>query len=265
MPWKITLFADECDPTFEKQANFIRQHGLDGLDLRSANGRNVLDLTEADLFEIERSRLAVQSIGSPVNKMELDWSKHAAELAKLRRALDIAKRLDVERVRIFSPVSASWKDIQDWMAPMVEMGESEGVVLLHENDARYYGAYPDGSKRLLDRFGSPLFKAAFDFANTVLIGFRPLADWFPWLIPHLDTLHIKDAIEVEQRVVPAGEGEGEIEEVLSVLKERRWEGTLSLEPHLEVAGPFGGFSGEDRCTFALRALTSILERVENQK
>ena len=261
MPWKITLFADECDPSFARQAAFIQTRGIEGLDLRTCNGRNVIDFTEEDLYEIERSRIPVQCIGSPVNKLELEWTKHAAEMAKLVRSIEIAKRLDVERVRIFSPVSASWQDVQQWMAPMVELGESEGIVLLHENDARFYGAYPDGSHRLFDRFGSPLFRAAFDFSNTVLIGFRPMADWFPWLLPHLDTLHIKDAIEAEQRVVPAGEGDGQIEEVLMFLKGKHWDGTLSLEPHLEMAGPFGGFSGEERCAVAHEALLEILERV----
>lgn len=263
MSWKITLFADECDPSFAAQAAFISDNGLDGLDLRNANGRNVVDLTEDDLSEIERSRLPIQSIGSPINKLDLDWTKHSQEVAKLARCIEIARRLDAERIRIFTPIAGSWNDIQQWMAPMVELGESEGVVLIHENDARFYGAYPDGSRRLLERFGSANFRAAFDFANTVLIGFRPMQDWFPWIVPFLDTLHIKDAVESEQRVVPAGEGDGQILEVLTYLKSNSWDGTLTLEPHLEVAGPFGGFSGEDRCQLAHRALLGLLDRLGN--
>lgn len=263
MPWKITLFADEVDPSFDLQAAFVREHGLDGLDLRTANGRNVIDLTANDFYDIERARVPVQSIGSPVNKIDLDWSKHADEMDKLKRSIAVAKKLDVQRVRIFSPVSSSWQEVQQWMAPMVELGESEGVVLLHENDARFYGAYPDGARRLMERFGSPSFRAIFDFANTVLIGFRPMADWLPWLLPHLDTLHIKDAIESEERIVPAGEGDGQILESLAFLKDRGWDGTLTLEPHLAMAGPFGGFSGAERCRAAHQALVGILDRLGN--
>jgi sugar phosphate isomerase/epimerase len=133
--------------------------------------------------------------------------------------------------------------------------------LILENDDRYWNAFPETAKKMFDTLGGPSFRAAFDFANTVLIGYRPMKDWFPWLLPHLDTLHIKDAIQSERRVVPAGQGDAQIEETLRWLVEQGWSGPLTLEPHLSAAGPFGGFSGPQLFEEATNALRQVLGRV----
>jgi len=84
-----------------------------------------------------------------------------------------------------------------------------------------------------------------------------MPDWFPWVIPFVDTLHIKDAIEAERRVVKAGDGDGELLEGLKAMVEAGWSGPLTIEPHLSAAGPFGGFSGEDLFEVAVTALRSV--------
>jgi sugar phosphate isomerase/epimerase len=255
--WPITLIADEAYDTAQEQIEFVRSEGLDGLDLRNANGRNVLDLTEADLAELEVAH--IECLASPINKVA--WSEDGAEgeLEKLRRACGLAHRLGTKRIRIFTPEAESWEQVKAWMEPQVRLAEAEGVILLHENDARYWGAYPENARQLFAEFGSPHFRAAFDFANTVLIGFRPWDDWFPWILPHLDTIHIKDALEAEGRVTPAGEGDGQVVRTLAWLGEQGWSGPLTLEPHLRHAGPMSGDSGPELCRVAHQALLRCLE------
>jgi len=140
----------------------------------------------------------------------------------------------------------------------VSMATDADVVLIHENDGHYYGAFPEHSKRLFGEIGGPHFKAAFDFANTVLIGFRPMRDWFPWLLPHLDTLHIKDAIETDHLVVAAGEGDGQVVETIRFLISQNWHGPLTLEPHLKAAGPLGGYSGPKLFAHAAERMKAVV-------
>lgn len=146
------------------------------------------------------------------------------------------------------------------MREQIAYAAGQDLILLHENDAKFWGAYPENAKILFQELGSPNFRAAFDFANTVLLGFRAMHHWFPWLLPHLDTLHIKDAFEAEHRIVPAGEGEGQLEETLRYLLQEGWYGPLTLEPHLQAAGPLGGYSGPQLFEVAAKALRSVLER-----
>jgi 3-dehydroshikimate dehydratase len=262
--WPITIFADEVDSAFAAQAEFIRSEGLDGLDLRNANGRNVTALRDSDLAEIKASGTSIQCLGSPVGKTPLDEAHLEGELLKLMEAVRVGRELGCRRIRIFSPEPAKDGELArviKWLRPMVELAEKEDVILLHENDAHFFGAHPADSQGLFAEYGGPHFRAAFDFSNTILIGHKVWDEWFPWVLPHLDTLHIKDSIHVSQQIVPAGEGDGEIPRTLKWLAEQGWEGPLTLEPHLKAAGRLGGFSGAELCRTAHRALKTILEEM----
>jgi len=267
MNWPVTIFADECTADYAGQAAFVRENALDGLDLRNANGRNVADLVGSDIEEILREGVSVRAIGSPVNKVALDSALFEGEMGKLERSVAVAKKVGAKYVRVFAPepvgddAEATWTAVRAWMDPMVQHAEAAGVTLLLENDALFYGCHPEQSQRLMEQFYGPHFKMAFDFANTVLIGHRPWDDWFPWCLPYLDTLHIKDAVEATRTVVPAGEGDGQVEQTLKWLKQQGWQGTLTLEPHLASAGRMSGFSGPQLCRVAVDSLRAILERI----
>jgi len=271
MAFTLSGFADEIDPSLDVQLETLKKLGIPGLDLRSVGGVNVLDLSTEDLFAIgdacRAAGIHVQSIGSPVNKIPYDVMSKGRELDRLDRAIRAARHLNVFRIRIFAPsVDPGTEDdhtirILAWMKEHSVRAAADGMTLIVENDARYWNAFPEYAKQLFGEVGAPHFKAAFDFANTVLIGYRPMSDWFPWLLPHLDTLHIKDAIASEGKIVPAGQGDGQIEETLRWLIEQGWSGPLTLEPHLQAAGPLGGFSGAELFGEAAKALRSILERL----
>ncbi len=258
----LTAFADEISPDLSEQLATLVRLRYTGLDLRSAFGKNVLQLTNDEVLQVrqmtEKAGLVIQAIGSPVNKVLLDSSLREGELRKLERAIEIAHVCGTDRIRIFSPESDNWAEVRGWMDDQVALAASEGILLLHENDANFFGAKPENARKLFDSFGGVNFRAAFDFANTVLIGYRPLRDWFPWLLPHLDTLHIKDAIEAEHRVVAAGEGNGDLLASFRYLVEAGWSGPLTLEPHLASAGPTGGFSGVQLFEHAAHALSELL-------
>jgi 3-dehydroshikimate dehydratase len=267
--FSLTGFADEISPELPVQVETLARLGIPFLDLRSVNGVNVLDLSPSELQEVHDACAAkgirIQSVGSPVNKIPYDVMHQGDEFEKLRKAIKAAELVNVKRIRIFSPeVPEDQHDayatrIISWLSEQRRLAEEFGMVLMHENDGKFWGAYPTNSQRLFEALGSDSFRAVFDFSNSVLLGFDPLDDWFPWLLPHLDTIHVKDAIQSEGKVVPAGEGDGRIVETLRYLIGQNWSGPLTLEPHLESAGALGGFSGEalfEVATTALRTAVS---------
>ena len=75
----------------------------------------------------------------------------------------------------------------------------------------------------------------------------------------------KDAKLIDGSVTPAGEGDGEVRELLLALKKKGFEGFLSLEPHLKVAEALGGFSGAELFKKASLALKTILSEVGSGK
>jgi sugar phosphate isomerase/epimerase len=72
---------------------------------------------------------------------------------------------------------------------------------------------------------------------------------------------VKDALASDGRVVPAGQGDGELPATLAALRETQYSGYLSLEPHLGEAGRFGGFSGPALFGRAAQALSSLVQQI----
>lgn len=267
----LSGFADEVDDDLRIQAKTFAELGIGAADMRSAFGKNVMQLTDEELRETKRifgdHGVGIQAVGTAINKVPANPENRVAELEKTKRAVEVAHVLGVERIRLFSPeVGADEHDsraqeVLDWMADQIGVATQGAVILLHENDAKYWGAYPANAQRMFEALPSPHFKAAFDFANTVILGFRPMNDWFPWILPHLDTLHIKDAVQNDHKVVPAGEGEGQLSMTIAWLIAQGWMGPLTMEPHLQAAGPLGGFSGPELFRVATEALRKVLAEV----
>ena len=71
-------------------------------------------------------------------------------------------------------------------------------------------------------------------------------------------MHIKDSRRSDGVIVPAGEGDGQLSQVLSAFAEKDM--FLTLEPHLAVAGRMRGFTGAELFGRAHAALTGLLDR-----
>lgn len=264
MNWKLSAFADEIDADLDVQFTNLKENDIGLVDMRSAYGKNVMALTDQEVENYRETAegfgISINCIGSPVNKVVMAESPAEVELDKLQRAIEIAQIVGINRIRVFTPEGNDFDEVCDWMDPQISLATKHNIVLMHENDAKYYGAYPKQAQKLMERFGAAHFRFAFDFANTVQIGFRAMDDWFPWLLPHLETIHIKDARE-DKKVVPAGEGAGQLPETLTWLKAQGWNGVLSIEPHLQFAGDRGGFTGVESFKIATDAIKGILEKL----
>ncbi len=77
------------------------------------------------------------------------------------------------------------------------------------------------------------------------------------LKPYTVHIHVKDALTGSGKVVPAGEGDGHIAEILKDAYASGYRGFLSLEPHLAATGQFSGFSGPTLFGVAVEALRKV--------
>ena len=104
-------------------------------------------------------------------------------------------------------------------------------------------------------------RLTFDFSNFALLGYDTKKAWES-LAPYTTYFHIKDAVQAQKRIVPAGEGEGHIAEILGQAYQQGFSGFTSLEPHLVGARRDGGFSGESNFARAHRALINLLQSIK---
>jgi len=266
---KLSAFADEISPEPDEQIRVCRECAVTHVELRTVRGINVLDFDKTLRSEI-RTKLRDQgvgviSIGSPIGKVKITdpWPAH---LERFKIAVDAAQYFDAPFVRIFSyyppetggDMGPHREEVLRRMRAKVEYvaRQAPNVVLLHENEKSIYG---DGGRRcadLMSAVNSPRLRSAFDFANFVQVGERPPDNW-KLLKPYTVHIHIKDAVLGDGHIVPAGQGDGGMEQVLPDAYRSGYRGFLSLEPHLAADNQFSGFSGPGLFKVAADALKAL--------
>lgn len=277
----ISGFSDEIDSSTDIQFDGLNRLGIKYFEPRNIDGKNIADITldEAKKLKDKMSKngIMVSSIGSPIGKISItdDFDKH---LEVLKHVIDIAEILGTKYIRIFSfyiPKGEKPEKYRDEvmrrMKAMVELAKKENVILLHENEKDIYGDVALRCEDILKTVNSSHLRAVFDPANFVQCEQKVYPDAYELLKPYIEYMHIKDAA-ADGHVVPAGFGIGNVENVLKSLKEKGYDGFLSLEPHL---GRFEGLSklengdvmkgleksGMGTFTVAHEALNKILERI----
>jgi|SRR5579884_2740399 len=264
---KLAAFADEISADLDEQVRVCRENGVTHFELRGVNNLNVMDFDDALLARIRSTladnRMGVASIGSPVGKVKISdpWLPH---FEKFKHAVKLAEYFAAPFVRIFSyyppqkggDMREHRDEVLRRMRQKVEYVDNRQIVLVHENERDIYGDRVAECLDLMQSIASPKLRCAFDFANFVLSGERPQANW-PRLKPYTAHIHVKDARLSDGKIVPAGEGDGGIGPILKDAYEGGYRGFLTLEPHLGVAGQFSGFTGPALFKVAADALKRV--------
>jgi sugar phosphate isomerase/epimerase len=268
--WTLTGFADEISPELEEQLETLAQESMGYMELRSVWNTNVLDLSIHELDGVKsvtaERGIRISSIGSPIGKV-LVTDPFGPHLERFRRALRAADVMEAPYVRVFSFFIPEGQEpghyreeVIDRMGIMAGEAKDFGVTLLHENEKEIYGDVPGRCLDILAGVGSPALRAVWDAANFVQCGVRPYKEGYASLRPYIEYVHVKDALSGSDRVVPAGEGDGQLPETLSALRASGFDGFLSLEPHLASAGTYSGFSGPELFRKAAVAFKDLLRR-----
>ncbi|MEA2709554.1 MAG: hypothetical protein QOF78_2155 [Phycisphaerales bacterium] len=271
---KLAAFADEISPDLDEQIRVCRANGVTHFDLRGVRGKNVLDFDPPLQSEIKTklaaNGLAVAGIGSPIGKVAIDkpWSEH---FDRFKRAVELAEFFNAPFIRLFSyypaggegkgPIDPHRDEILDRFRAKVEYLKIRDITLLHENEKGIYGDIGRRCLDLMKSIDSPKLRSAFDFANFVQVGDDPRDNW-PGLKPYTAYIHIKDAKRRDGKVVPAGEGDGGMEEIIADAYASGYRGFLSLEPHLKVAGHSHGETGPALFKVAADALKQLCRRIQ---
>lgn len=261
--WTLSGFGDEVDPDPKVQAAVLLALGASHMEVRSAWGTNVVELTDAQIADLKSILdgfgMKVSAVASPIGKVDISLpAEH--EVQRLRRIIEVAQSLDTKYVRIFSFFRAADQTaesireaVMERMSLLAGLAEESGVMLIHENEKDIYGDTPDRVLDILETVNSPALRAAWDNANFVQVGVKPYTDGYAKIRPYLEYLQVKDAVAGTGEVVPGGAGDGELMETLTALRNDGYAGFASLEPHLAAHTELGGFSGPAEFGVAARA------------
>ena len=238
----LSAFADEYSASFDEQLVGMSGYGIDHIEVRGVDGRNVSLLTRDEVKEIGKKAdamgIKVSAVGSPVGKINLDGDLDG-HLEMAKRVFESANLLGTKYVRMFSFYAPEGKEITDYRSEvfyelerLVLAAKAQGVVLCHENEAKIYGSVPERCREIVDCFGGEI-RTVFDMGNYVLEGVNPY-EAYKLLRDTVAYFHIKDSLYAGA-IVPPGRGEADIQRIVREhAAASREDFVISLEPHLQL-------------------------------
>ena len=271
---KLSAFADEVTEDFRGQVEFLATEKVSYIEPRFIDKKNIMDLGQGELKEarqmIQDHGLKVSAIGSPIGKVRLDepWEPH---LDKFKHAVELAQYFETPFIRMFSYYAPEGKNIDDYrglvmerMAAKVAVVQDVDVTMVHENEAHIYGHSAENCADLIKTVGSPKLALAYDPANFVWgeKNTKNVETCWPVMKPYVVHIHIKDwkLGSTDVGSVP-GEGDGQIKELLAELAAMDYEGCMTMEPHLQTGGQFGGSTGPELFSQAIAAVRELSAEV----
>ncbi len=241
---ELSAFADESDMNIIGQIDALKRNNIPYIELRWINDENVsaLDLEKAKEYQkmFEENGIKVWSIGSPIGKIKItdDFEEHKNIL---RHTCKVAKIFKCNKIRIFSFFESyeSEQLVYDYLTEMVKIAEEEHVNLYHENEKFIFG---DTVERVLNIMQNVQgLKYVYDPANYIEV--NEDTDYaIKTLHSKTDYFHIKDVISATGELVPAGYGDGKIDEIVKLICDDK---VLSIEPHLAIFKGYNEIDGTE--------------------
>jgi sugar phosphate isomerase/epimerase len=270
----LSAFADEVVDDFRGQVEFLAQEKVGFIEPRFVDKKNLMDLNRQELAQVRTlirdHGLKVSAIGSPIGKVRLD-QPFKPHLDKFKHAVELAQYLETPFIRMFSYYAPEGKNIDDYrfqvmdrMVAKLELLAGTDVMMVHENEANIYGHSAANCVDMVRTLDSPKLRLAYDPANFVWgekITNNVEVCW-PLMKPYVVHIHIKDwKLGAKDVGSIPGRGDGQIKELLAELAAMNYEGCMTMEPHLQAGGQFGGSTGPELFSKAIEAVREIASEV----
>ena len=271
---RLSAFADEVTDGFLEQVEFLANERVGYIEPRFVDGKNLMDLSKSELDEVKKMiqdhGLKVSAIGSPIGKVKLD-EPFQPHLDKFKHAIDLALLLETPFIRMFSYYAPEGKNIDDYrdqvmerMAAKADLLTAVDVTMVHENETDIYGHSAANCVDMVETVNSPKLRLVYDPANFVW-GEKMtngVEVCFPVMKPYIVHIHIKDwkLGSADVGSIP-GEGDGQIKELLAELAAMNYDGCMTMEPHLQEGGQFGGSTGSELFSKAIAAVRELSAEV----
>jgi sugar phosphate isomerase/epimerase len=262
----VGAVTDEFSPAdLDVALTAMEQLGMTFAELRVVDGRNIIDLADAEVDDVRRRvearGMRVLSIASPVLKCTLPAAPAVVPYIQqdmfsaafgyedqprlAARALDIAERTGARIVRVFSywrtvDPDACFNRIADTMANLADQAAPRGLIIGIENEHACNIATGFETARLLEAVNHPSLQVIWDPANALVAGEVPYPAGFARLpAARIAHVHAKDC-RVDGHVPtfgPLGEMGIDWRGQIRALVENGYSGGISLETHW--GGPGG--------------------------
>ena len=234
---KIGAITDEFSPDIAIAVAAMRELGMKGAELRMVNGKNVIDLTDAELDAalaiVRGAGLEVIAIASPLLKCTLPdappiderfqqdvfAAKHSFEdQPRLsQRAFEIAKRSGAKIVRVFSywrviNPAAVFERVVDALQELSDRAAEHDLIVGLENEHACNIATAEDTARVLAAVDQENLQVVWDPANAFVSGEEPFPAGYQVLeSQRIAHVHAKDCTLDGHKPIWCALGEGDID------------------------------------------------------
>jgi L-ribulose-5-phosphate 3-epimerase len=168
--------------------------------------------------------------------MDPDPSRRALRVDFLRRAIDLAARLDAQAVSFWSgvvpdPVSEDegLDRLVEALQPVLAHAEAKGVRLAFEPEPGMFIDTFSRFARLDERLRHPLFDLTVDLGHVHCLEGGPVADHVRAWAPRIANVHIEDMRRGVHEHLMFGEGTMDFPPILQALRDVKYAGGLHVE------------------------------------
>lgn len=236
----LSACTDEISQDLARALEVLAEEGIAHLDLRTLWGKSVVDLSDEEARRarslIENRGLQVTALSTPVGKSPVT-ADFAPELARFRRAIDLAGELGAPYLRVFSFMApeegaARYRpEALDRLGQLCELAGRAGLTLAHENEEGGFCAWRPEDCVAFHRALPENFQALFEPCSFAVMEIDPLPA-LAMLDPYLAYVHVRDTRRGTTEYSVVGEGDVGWDALLATLNERGFDGAMTLEPHL---------------------------------
>jgi L-ribulose-5-phosphate 3-epimerase len=261
----LAAITDEFSPDVDVALSAMENVGMTGAELRVVSGRNILDLSDAEVDRVSGvvrlHGMQVLSIASPLLKCELPGAppvdprlqqdifgspytfQDQERLSK--RAFEVADSTGARIIRVFSywrtvDPAACFDGIVTALRGLADRAADRGLIIGIENEPACNIGTGRETARLLAALDHPALKVVWDPANAMVLGETPYPDGYGALpAARIVHVHAKDCRveDFKPEWGPIGDLDVDWNGQLDALLRDGYSGWLSLETHWR--GPNG--------------------------
>lgn len=284
MGWKLGIITDEISEDFELALDFLTHYALGYCELRSLWGKNIMNLTPAELDRakglLEERHLRVAAIASPIfkyNLPEMPAGKNERSTFQagftdedtgrlLRESFRLARFFGTRHVRVFSyrrvqEPERAYPYVRERLAKAARLAGENGTMLILENEHECNIGTGQELGRILRDIDSPYLRGNWDPGNAAMLGGVPYPDGYRHVRGLFAHMHIKDIRKDSQtgklEWAPVGGGVIDWKGQCAALRREGYEGGMSLETHYRRPG---GDTLESTCE-SLQGLFKVIQEV----
>ena len=233
--------TDVFSPDVAAAASEMRRLGLQGAELRTINGRNILearkDEVERVIAALRENKLEVVAIASPLLKCSLDEWKTQSQ--HVDRVFDIANLAGARIVRVFSgsrvaEPGTAFERVVDILQDLADKAGHRGLIIGIENDRACNVSTAQEMAGVLAAIDHSNLQVVWDPASAYISGEKPFPSGYQMLdATRIALVHAKDCTLEGHKPVwePLGDGDIDWQGQIDALAEDGYERFINLETY----------------------------------